>query len=88
MPKGISILDNKGNIATHNHGKNGILMEAFQNSQVTCNLDNLDQVLYPKTPECFYKDIDRIYKRFDKNKDIDNEKIKAKDLIMAWQLRN
>ena len=87
IPNGMYILDNKGKKADHHRREHGVLFDAFGKSKVKKNLDNLDKILYSTTPECFYKDIDGIYKKFDKEKDINNEKIKAKNLIMAWQLK-
>lgn len=78
----LQIIDNEGNsLKNARYGINGILVEAGVR-----NIEKAKQAFTSERPKIFYKDTKGLYKEY-KDEDIKNEEIKAKNMIVAFQLK-
>ena len=76
----LQIIDNEGNsLQNARYNINGILVEAGVRS-----IEKAKQAFTSERPKIFYKDTKGLYKEY---KDINNEEIKAKNMIVAFQLK-
>ena len=79
----LQIIDNEGNsLKNARYGINGILVEAGVR-----NIEKAKQAFTSERPKIFYKDTKGLYKEY-KDEDINNEEIKAKNMIVAFQLKS
>lgn len=78
----LQIIDNEGNsLKDARYHINGILVSAGVR-----NIDKAKQAFTSERPKIFYKDTKGLYKEY-KDEDINNEEIKAKNMIVAFQLK-